>query len=48
MGRVCIAVGRTDAARPFEYNYGNLEREEVQARAMADVLELLTATLEAT
>lgn len=34
--------------RANEYEYGELGREAVQERAMADALELLAAMLEAT
>jgi nicotinamide-nucleotide amidase len=47
VGRVCIGVGRAGTLRAFEFNYGNLGREEVQARAMADALAHLIASLEA-
>jgi len=47
VGRVCIGVGRAGMVRAFEYDYGNLGREGVQARAMADALALLIAALEA-
>jgi nicotinamide-nucleotide amidase len=47
VGRVCIGVGRAGTVRAFEFNYGNLGREEVQACAMADALAHLISTLEA-
>jgi nicotinamide-nucleotide amidase len=47
VGRVCIGVARkgiTTLTR--EYDYGNLGREAVQARAMADALTLLSAMMQ--
>lgn len=46
VGRVCIGLARAGTTRGLEYNYGKLEREAVQARAMTDALTLLVAMLE--
>lgn len=47
VGRVCIALARRGmTAQQREYNYGDPGREAVQARAMADALNLLIATME--
>jgi nicotinamide-nucleotide amidase len=46
VGRVRIGLVRVGAMRGLEYNYGKLEREAVQARAMTDALTLLVAMLE--
>jgi nicotinamide-nucleotide amidase len=45
VGRVCIGLARAGTTRGLEYNYGKLEREAVQARAMTDALTLLVAML---
>jgi nicotinamide-nucleotide amidase len=42
VGRVCIAVACTGkATETLEMEYGDLGREKIQARAMADALKLL-------
>ena len=42
VGRVCIAVVRRgDAAEQIERNYGNREREEIRACAIAETLQAL-------
>jgi hypothetical protein len=38
-GRVCIGLARAGAVHQWEFHYGKLEREEIQARAMADAFE---------
>jgi nicotinamide-nucleotide amidase len=47
VGRVCIGLARAGMSREFEYDYGNVGRETVQARAMSDALKLLIAAIEA-
>jgi nicotinamide-nucleotide amidase len=46
VGRVCIGVARRGAAREHEFHYGRLARDEIQARAMTDALELLMSAME--
>jgi nicotinamide-nucleotide amidase len=47
VGRVCIALARRGmTGQQWEYNYGDPGREAVQARAMADALNLLIAMME--
>ena len=44
VGRVCIAVARHDApATTFENNYGDIGRDAVRERAIADALRALIA-----
>ena len=48
VGRVCIAVARRGTAtRAFEFNYGDLGRDAVRERAVADALQALTDTVTA-
>jgi nicotinamide-nucleotide amidase len=47
VGRVWIGLAHADMTREREYDYGNLGRETVQARAMTDALKLMVATIEA-
>ncbi len=43
VGRVCIAVVRREmAARDFEKSYGDIGRDEIRKRAVADALRALT------
>jgi len=48
VGLVCIAIAKADGTRTFEYRYGKLGRESVQARAMEDALTQLITLLKNT
>jgi nicotinamide-nucleotide amidase len=48
VGRVCIGLARDGAAHQWEFHYGNLGRDDIQARAMTDALKLVVAAMEAT
>jgi len=46
VGRVCIAVAlRGRPARSFERHYGNVGRDEIRERAVADALRAMTEAL---
>jgi nicotinamide-nucleotide amidase len=47
VGRVWVGLAHAGRSLEREYDYGNLGRETVQARAMADALKLMVATIEA-
>jgi nicotinamide-nucleotide amidase len=47
VGRVCIGLARDGAAQECEFHYGNLGRDDIQARAMTDALKLVIAAMEA-
>jgi nicotinamide-nucleotide amidase len=47
VGRVCIGLARHGTVHQCQFDYGELGREEVQARAMMDALKLLMAAIEA-
>jgi nicotinamide-nucleotide amidase len=46
VGRVCLAVARRgSAARSFERNYGDIGRDAIRERAVADALEALSSVV---
>jgi PncC family amidohydrolase len=45
VGLVCIALAKPHGTRTFEFRYGNLGRESVQARAIEDALTQLITLL---
>lgn len=46
VGRVCIGLAREGMAHAWEFNYGSLGRDDVQAQAMTDALKLVIAAME--
>jgi len=47
VGRVCIGLARKGGAHEWEFHYGDLGRDVIQARAMTDALKLVIAAMEA-
>jgi nicotinamide-nucleotide amidase len=47
VGRVCIGLAREEGMHEWEFHYGDLGRDVIQARAMQDALKLVIAAMEA-